>query len=71
MHCSYLSVSSLCITIDHGEYGREEPPEPAPVEDANPEQDQGKPRCIYLYSWSFTYLCILFMVSECALGYRS
>jgi hypothetical protein len=46
MHCSYLSVSSLCIAIDHGEQGREEPPEPALVEDANLEQDQGKPWCI-------------------------
>jgi hypothetical protein len=28
------------------ELAREEPPEPAPVEDANPEQDHGKPQCI-------------------------
>jgi hypothetical protein len=46
MHYSYLSVSSFCIAIDHVEQGREEPLEPVPVEDANPEQDQGKPRCI-------------------------
>jgi hypothetical protein len=46
MHYSYLSVSFLCIAIDHGEQGREEPPEPALVEDTNPKQDQGKPRYI-------------------------
>jgi hypothetical protein len=32
--------------MDHVEQEHEEPPEPAPVEDTNPEQDQGKPRCI-------------------------
>jgi hypothetical protein len=36
----------LRIAIDHVEQGREELSEPAPVEDANPEQDQVKPRCI-------------------------
>jgi hypothetical protein len=46
MQCIHLSVSSLRIVIHHVEQGREEPPEPAPVEDANPEQDQGKPWCI-------------------------
>jgi hypothetical protein len=29
--------------IDHMEQGREEPLEPARVEDTDPEQDQGKP----------------------------
>jgi hypothetical protein len=42
MHCFYLSVSYLRIAIDHVEQGREETPEPAPVEDTDPEQDQGK-----------------------------
>jgi hypothetical protein len=42
MHCIYLGVSSLHIAIDHMEQGREELSEPVPVEDANPEQDQGK-----------------------------
>jgi hypothetical protein len=34
------------FAVDHAEQGREEPLEPAPVEGANYEQDQGKPRCI-------------------------
>jgi hypothetical protein len=46
----------LRIAIDHVEQGREEPSESAPVEDTNPEQDQGKPRCILPYSLSFIYL---------------
>jgi hypothetical protein len=46
MYCIYLGVSSLNIVIDHMEQGREEPTDPAPVKDANPEQDQGKPQCI-------------------------
>jgi hypothetical protein len=51
MHCIYLSVSPLHITIDLMEQGRDEPLEPAPVEAANPEQDQGKPRSIQPYHW--------------------
>jgi hypothetical protein len=40
-------MSHSCIfVIDHVEQGREEPSEPAPVKDANPEQDQGKPQYI-------------------------
>jgi hypothetical protein len=36
-----------CIfAIDHVEQGSAEPPEPALVEGADYEQDQGKPRCI-------------------------
>jgi hypothetical protein len=46
MHCIYLVVSPLHIAIDHMEQRREESPELAPVEDTNPEQDQGIPRCI-------------------------
>jgi hypothetical protein len=46
MHCIYLRVSPLHIVIDHVEQGREEPLEPAPVEAANPEQDQGKTQFI-------------------------
>jgi hypothetical protein len=38
MHCTYLSVSSLHIATDHVEQEREEPPELAPVEDANPSR---------------------------------
>jgi hypothetical protein len=40
-------MSPTCIyAIYHAEHGRVEPPEPAPVEAADFEQDQGKPRCI-------------------------
>jgi hypothetical protein len=40
-------VSHTCIfAIDHVEPGHEEPPETAQVEGVNPEQEQGKPRCI-------------------------
>jgi hypothetical protein len=46
MHCIYLSFSLWPIAIDPVEQEREEPPEPAPIEDTNPEQDQAKPRCI-------------------------
>jgi hypothetical protein len=43
----FMLVSPTCIfAIDHTEQGREEPLEPAPVEGANYEQDQGKLRCI-------------------------
>jgi hypothetical protein len=53
------------------EQGREEPPEPVPVEDANPEQDQGRLRCILPHSLRFIYLLSYFMILDCALGYRS
>jgi hypothetical protein len=44
---AFILMSHTCIfLIDHVEQGHEEPSEPALVEDANPEQDQGKPRCI-------------------------
>jgi hypothetical protein len=46
MHCIYVSVSYLHVAIDDVEQGRVEPPVPAPVETADYEQDQGKPRCI-------------------------
>jgi hypothetical protein len=46
MHCIFLSISLLPTVIDPVEQEREEPPEPAPVEDTNLEQDQGKPQCI-------------------------
>jgi hypothetical protein len=42
-----MLVSHTCIfVIDPTEQGHEKPPEPAPIEGANTEQDQGKPRCI-------------------------
>jgi hypothetical protein len=44
MHCIDLSVSLLPNAIDPVEQEHEEPSEPAPVEDTNPEQDQGKPQ---------------------------
>jgi hypothetical protein len=40
-------MTHTCIlAIDHTEQGLEEPPELAPVEAGEHEQDQGKPRCI-------------------------
>jgi hypothetical protein len=46
-YIAFILVSHTCIfVIDHVEQGREEPSELAPVEDANPEEDQGKPWCI-------------------------
>jgi hypothetical protein len=40
-------MAHTCIfAIDHAEHGLEEPLEPAPVETADFEQDQDKPRCI-------------------------
>jgi hypothetical protein len=41
-----LVAHNYTFAIDHVEQGRVEPPEPAPVEGADYEQDQGKPRCI-------------------------
>jgi hypothetical protein len=38
-----LMTHTCIFTIDHAERGLEEPPESAPVEAANFEQDQGKP----------------------------
>jgi hypothetical protein len=43
MHCIYLSILILSTVIDPVEQKREEPTEPAPVEDTNLEQDQGNP----------------------------
>jgi hypothetical protein len=41
-----LASHTYMFAIDHVEQGRVEPPEPSPVEGADYEQDQGKPRCI-------------------------
>jgi hypothetical protein len=71
MHCFYLSVSSLRIAIDRVEQEHEKPPEPAPVEETNPEQDQGKLRCILPHLLSFIYFFSYFMNPNCALGDRS
>jgi hypothetical protein len=71
MHCIHLSISLLPTTIDPVEQEREEPPEPALVQDTNPEQDQGKPRCILPHSLSFIYHLSYFMILDCALGHRS
>jgi hypothetical protein len=43
---SMLASHTCTFAIDHAEQGRVEPPEPAPVETADHEQDQGKLRCI-------------------------
>jgi hypothetical protein len=46
-YIEFMLVSHTCIfVIGHAEQGLEETPEPAQAEDVNPEQDQGKPRCI-------------------------
>jgi hypothetical protein len=43
----FMLVSHTCIfATGHVEQGHEELSEPAQVEDANTEQEQGKPRCI-------------------------
>jgi hypothetical protein len=62
MHCIHLSISLLPTAIDPVEQEREEPLKPAPVEDTNPEQDQGKSRCILPHSLSFIYLLYYFMI---------
>jgi hypothetical protein len=41
-----LASHTCTFVIDPVEQGRVEPPEKAPVEGADYEQDQGKPRCI-------------------------
>jgi hypothetical protein len=44
---AFILVAHTCIiAIDPAEQGRVESPEPAPVEGADYEQDQGKPRWI-------------------------
>jgi hypothetical protein len=44
---AFRLVAHGCIfVIDPTEQGRVKPPEPAPVEGADYEQDQGKSRCI-------------------------
>jgi hypothetical protein len=46
-YITFMLVAHTCtFVIDHVEPGRVEPPEPAPVEITDYEQDQGKPRCI-------------------------
>jgi hypothetical protein len=56
MIIQHITLCTPCITfilvshtrifvIDHVEQGHEDPSEPAPIKDANPEQDQGKLWC--------------------------
>jgi hypothetical protein len=46
-YIAFMLVAHTCtFAIDHAEQGRVEPPEPASVETADYEQDQGKPQCI-------------------------
>jgi hypothetical protein len=70
-HALLLVYYTCTFVLDPTEPKPEELQEPAPVEDANPEQEQGKPRCIKPHSLSFIYLYILFMIFECALDHRS
>jgi hypothetical protein len=44
--CIAIILESCTFVLDLVEPEPEEQQEPAPVEDANPEQDQGKPWCI-------------------------
>jgi hypothetical protein len=47
MHCIlYLVSHTYTFALDLVEPELEEPLEPAPVEETNPEEEQGKPRCI-------------------------
>jgi hypothetical protein len=71
MHCIHLSISFLPNTIDLVEQEREEPSEPAPVEDTNPEQDKGKPRCILPHPLRFIHFFSYFMIPDCALCHRT
>jgi hypothetical protein len=44
---AFMLTSHTCIfMIDPTEQELEELQEPAPAEEANPEQEQGKPQCI-------------------------
>jgi hypothetical protein len=70
-YITFILVSHSCLLIDPVEQECEELPEPAPIEDTNPEQDQGKPRCILPYSLRFIYLLSYFMILDCVLDYRS
>jgi hypothetical protein len=65
----FMLVSRTCIfVVDHAEQGREEPPEPAQVEGANYEQDQGKPRCIPPKSLSFIFETLFIILFDCTLS---
>jgi hypothetical protein len=70
MHCIYLSVSFLPTAIDPVKQEHEKLPEPAPVEDTNPDQDQGKPQCILPPPLRFIYFFSYFMIPDRALGHR-
>jgi hypothetical protein len=59
------------FVIEHAEQGPEEPPKPTQVKDTNPEQEQGKPRCIQPPSLNFVCRYILFTILDCAFGCRS
>jgi hypothetical protein len=46
-YIAFILMSHTCISvIGHAEQGPEEPLESAPIEDANIEQEQGRPWCI-------------------------
>jgi hypothetical protein len=65
-------VHTCIVAIGHEEQGLKEPPELAPVEAGNHEQDHGKPRCTKPQPLSLFYSSyILIMICGCALGYRS
>jgi hypothetical protein len=71
MHYTFVSVSYLHITIDPTEQEPEELQEPTQVEETNPEQEQGKPQCIWPSSLNFIYLYLSIMILACALSCTS
>jgi hypothetical protein len=56
---AFMLVSHTCIiVVGHAEQGPEETSKPAQAEGVNPEQDQGKPQCIYPPHLSLFYCFI-------------
>jgi hypothetical protein len=53
------------------EQRHEESSELAPVEDTDPEQDQGKPGASYHIPWALFTFFSYFMIHDCALDHRS
>jgi hypothetical protein len=53
-----LVSHTYTFVIDHAEQGPKEPPKPTQVEDANPEQEQGKPQYINQCSFYYIYVCV-------------
>jgi hypothetical protein len=56
--------------LDPVEPESEEPTELAPVEETNPELNQGKPWCISPKFLDFYFNSLLYVKYDCALNYR-